>query len=251
MFDQIDAVWISSSPSLQWLDMPLLGWLSRHLDLIQWEYCLDLDEACALDRVVDLLLDFLQNIDRPVHLLGHGLGGVIGLLASRHSPEQVRSLTLLGVAAQPGLTWHTEYYTKRHQWPCSQLKVLSYIAKRLFNSTPSSKMSVLIDSMAQDLEASPSPHSLWQLSQLPPGGIEIPMMIAGSQTDVIVSLPNLQAWQSCLKTGDFYWECPQGGHFFHYCDPKLVGENILGFWHHQRSRSDVAKLTRAYQRANS
>jgi hypothetical protein len=175
---------------------------------------------------------------------------VIGLLASRHSSDQVRSLTLLSVAAQPGLTWHTDYYTKRHTLPCSQVKVLSYVAKRLFNSSLPSKMSALIDSMAQDLEAAPSPHSLWQLIQLPEGGTEIPMMIAGCLTDSIVRRPDLQAWQLCLKTGDFFWECPQGGHFFHYVYPKVVGEHILGFWQHQRSRRDIATLTRAYQQSH-
>lgn len=228
-----DVLWLNASSSLKGFDQPLLRYLSQHLTVAQWEYSQSDDEASSLETAVMLLHDFLQY-HPPVHLAGHGLSGVLGLTYARRFPEQVRSLTLLSVAAQPAITWQTHYYVQRQLIACSRQQLLACIVRSLFGQQLPHSLPFgikdLIRLLARDLEASPSPHSLFKLARLPKGGVPMPLMVCGSKTDPIVHPPALQEWLECFKSDDTLWQCPDGRHFFHYFYPQLVGEQLLQFW---------------------
>ncbi len=225
-----DLLWLNASPSLKPFDQPLLRYLSQHLTVAQWLYQQSQDEASALDDAVLLLHDYLSCHDRPVHLAGHGLSGVVGLMYARQFPERVRSLTLLAVAAQPAITWHTHYYVQRQLFSCSRQQLLACTIRSLFGSEILYPIKALVASLSRDLEESPSPHSLFKLANLPIGGVAMPLMVCGSKTDPVVHPPALQEWLVSFKSDDALWQCPDGRHFFHYFHPQAVGAQLLQFW---------------------
>lgn len=112
MSDNTDVVWISSSHVLQRFDRPLLQYISKYMNVNQWEYHHNKDEGSSIDEAVDLMHKFLAPSSHPVHLAGRGAGGAIALTFARRYPQKVRSLVLLAVASQPANTWHVHYYFK-------------------------------------------------------------------------------------------------------------------------------------------
>lgn len=258
MSNLLDALWLDAGPSLRRFHQPLLQCLSQEVKIAQWEYRRSLDEASTLDVAVVLLHDYLTQRDlpavrlcqrvaspqenRPIHLIGHGMGGVIGLLYARRYPQQVRSLTLLAVAAQPAATWHAHYYVQRQLLPCSRQQVLAQTVRSLFGTSMPYPVKALIALLGRDLEDSPSPHSLFRLVNLPQDGVTVPLTVCGSKTDPIVNSPALHEWLTWLKPGDALWECPEGRHFFHYFHPKQVEGEIQNFW---QSLPSTASLVNA------
>jgi pimeloyl-ACP methyl ester carboxylesterase len=233
MSKSVDVIWLNTSPSLQQLDRPLLEYLSKHVKIARWEYYQTKDEASYIYKAVVLLYDFLKYSDRPVHLAGHGISGVVGLMFARQYPKRVRSLTLLAVAPQPAATWHAHYYVQLQLLTLSREKVLANTVRSLFGKNPPYPTHRLAAALDIDLDASPTMHSLCKLENLPKGGVSMPLMVCGSKTDPIVHPPALHEWQTWLKPGDTLWECPSGYHFFHYFHPQAVGDQILSFWQRQ------------------
>lgn len=228
-----DVLWLNASPSLKHFDQPLLRYLAQHLTVAQWEYRQSSDEASSLETAVGLLHDYLKGRQQPVHLAGHGLSGVLGLMYARRFPERVRSLTLLAVAAQPAITWQAHYYVQRQLIACSRQQLLACLTRSLFGPLPagiSYGHKALVTSLKRDLDESPSPHSLFKLAHLPRGGVTMPLLVCGSKTDPVVHPPALQEWLLSFKSDDALWQCPDGRHFFHYFYPQAVGSQLLRFW---------------------
>jgi pimeloyl-ACP methyl ester carboxylesterase len=225
-----DVIWLNASPSLKRLHQPLMQYLSQKKQVACWEYHQSPDEPSSLDTAVVLLHDYLKQCSRPVHLVGHSTGGVIGLCYARLYSDRVASLTLLGVAAQPATTWHAHYYVLRKLFPCSRKQILAQMTLSLFGQHPPYQLKDCIRWLAHDLDHSPFAHSLVQIAELPKVKVSVPLLVCGSCTDAIVPPVALQDWTNLLKPGDRLWECPDGYHFFHYIYPDLVGEQIQAFW---------------------
>ncbi len=231
MQNSFDALWVNVSPSLKVFDLPLQQYLSRYCKVVRWEYVQTLDEESCLEKAVTLLYDFIKSHNRQVHLIGHGISGVVALIFTRRYPHRVRSLTLLAVAPNSEVTWHAHYYTQRHLFynlTCNQL--LAIYTHALFGNYLPYPVNTLVNALKKDLEESPSMHSLFNLKKLPLGKILTPLIVCGSKTDPVVSPPDLFNWMKYFKPGDTVWESPDGYHFFHYYYPELVGEQILNFW---------------------
>ncbi|HEY9907663.1 MAG TPA: alpha/beta hydrolase [Thermosynechococcaceae cyanobacterium] len=226
-----DILWLSCSPSLKRFDQPLLRILSQHFTVARWDYSQTLDEASSLNTAIVLLHDYLKHRKQPIHLVGHGIGGVVGLLYARQHPERVRSLTLLAVAAQPAATWHAHYYVQRQLLPCSRPQLLAQTARSLFGCPLPYSAKDLAIALSKDLETSPTPHSLLGLGSLPKGGVAVPLLVCGSLTDPVVDSLALQDWQAFLKPIDQLWQCDQGHHFFHYSCADRVGAAVMDFHH--------------------
>jgi pimeloyl-ACP methyl ester carboxylesterase len=243
-----NVIWLNASPSLRWIDQPLLRHLVRYTPIARWEYTQSLDEASSLDTAVELLHEYLMsdsaNADNGsgVHLAGHGISGVVGLLYARRFPQFVRSLTLLSVAAQPAATWHTHYYIQRQLLPYSRDRLLAQTVGSLFETTPPPLVNSFVSALAKDLEASPNGHSLFRLANLTKGGIAAPLLVSGSYTDPIASPETLYEWQSYLKPSDAMWMYPKGRHFFHYFHPQAVSDRIQAFWQVLEQSTPVAAL---------
>jgi pimeloyl-ACP methyl ester carboxylesterase len=223
-------LWLNVSQSLRRFDQPLLQRLSQDVSIACWEYRQAADEASSIQNAVALLHEYLADCEQPVHLVGHGLSGVIALTYARQFPTQVRSLSLLAVAAQPGVTWQMHYYVQRQLMPCSQVQLLAQIAHALFGCELPHTPKTIVQALMQDLARSPSPHSLYQIHVLPEGGVSMPLMIASSQTDFVVTPPLMRRWIDFFKPGDTFWQCPEGHHFFHYGEAELVACQLLKFW---------------------
>ena len=228
MSNSPDSLWLSTSPSLQCLDLPLLRYLSGEISIARWEYCQNQDEPSSLNVAGQLLHEYLQSCDRPVHLIGHGTSGLLGLLYARQYPEKVRSLTVLAVGVHPAVDWQGQYYM--HRQMLSREATLRGMAYNLFGYHNECTMKRLKKILDSDLDCSLSGHSLFGHCSILPGGVSVPMMICGCQDDMIVEPDALRGWQPWLKEGDRIWSCPQGGHFFHFFYPQQVGQSILQFW---------------------
>lgn len=241
MSTSFDVLWLNASPSLKAFDTPLLRYLSRQFTIAQWEYQQTQDEASSIDKAVVLLHDFLKQHDRPIHLAGHGMSGVLALSYARRFRKRVQSLTLLSVAAQPAANWHAHYYVQRTLLPCSRSRLLANTVRSLFGAQPPFPARDLVRALDRDLSESPSLHSLFKLVSLPKAGVAMPLLVCGSQTDAIVNPPALLEWSSLLKPEDSLWQCPEGRHFFHYFYPEQVGDRLLEFWRTtERSRAGAA-----------
>jgi pimeloyl-ACP methyl ester carboxylesterase len=242
MTQRPDVLWLSGSPSLQCFDRPLLSILASQANVMQWQYCQGPDEGSSLSNAVQLLHDYLEQANQPIHLIGHGISGVMGLLYARLYPDRVRSLTLLSVAEQPAMTWQTHYYVQRHLMSCSRQQVLAFMVRNLFGAELPYDIKALVRALDRDLAEAPCLHSLFQVVDLPKGGILAPLMVCGSQTDTVVHPPALLEWRHWLKPTDRLWECPTGRHFFHYAHPYQVAEQVLKFWQSEMFAADISVL---------
>jgi pimeloyl-ACP methyl ester carboxylesterase len=230
MSDIPDALCINASQSLSRFNHPLLKQLSKAQSIARWDYTQSLDEPCSLEGALTLLHAYLGRCDRPLHVFGHGVSGLIGLLYARRYPERVRSLTLLSVGVHPAVTWQTHYYVHRHLLNCSQSFVLAQVVTNLFGCQSKSMTQRLMSVLEQDLDTSPSPHSLYHRPTIAPGGTSVPLFICRGEYDVVIDPNAFYQWQSHLKVGDRLWECADGRHFFHYTHPDIVAEQTLNFW---------------------
>ncbi len=240
--DDFDVLWLNVSPRLKWADRPLVNQLSQSTRLAYWEYVQTADEGSSIDQAVAVLHDCLRDRPRPVHLIGHGLSGVVALMYARRYPQNVRSLALLAVAAQPAITWQAHYYAQRSLIPCSQERILGQTVRSLFGQHLPASVQTLVQALAQDLATAPSPHSIFQIGTLPQGAIAPALMVCGSETDAIVTPPMLRAWIPYFKPGDTLWQATSGHHFFHYYQAAIVHQQITKFWR-QTAQRHMLELT--------
>jgi pimeloyl-ACP methyl ester carboxylesterase len=233
-----DSLWLNTSPCLQCFEQPLLCYLSKQVSIARWEYYQSQDEASSLNVAGQLLHEYLQSCDRPMHLIGHSTGGLLGLLYARQYPEKVKSLTLLAVGVHPAIDWQAHYYV--HRRLLSRQATIKAMVDNMFGYYNDCTIKGLVSILERDLDCSLSPHSLFQRTSVLPGGVSVPLMVAGCQDDTIVEPDLLQGWQPWLKEGDRLWSFPQGGHFFHFFYPQQVGETIIRFW--QSAWHNVSKF---------
>ena len=234
-----EVVWLSVSSSLHQLDRPLLQCLSETVNAVSWQFQIDPDEPACFETAISLLHNYLLKLDRPIHAIGHGIGGALGLVYSRLYPRQLRSLSLLSVAPHPAADWQAHYYTRLQLLPCSPTFVLAQMVRELFGSQSRSVTQVLLKLLRRDLDESLSPHSLLELGHIAPGGCDVPLFVAGSRDNTVVPSDVLQRWPRWFKAGDRLWECPKGRHFFHRFYPHLLEAELLDFW---QSLSDSDRL---------
>ncbi|MEM8804898.1 MAG: alpha/beta hydrolase [Cyanobacteria bacterium P01_G01_bin.38] len=236
-----NALWLTVSPHLKKFDQRLLCQLARYTAIRRWEYHQTSDEPCCLDTPVKMLHDYVRRCDRAehasltaapkLHLLGHGLSGVIGLIYARRFPHRVKSLTLLSVGASPAANWHSQYYGLRQMLPCSRDIILAQMVRLLFGPQGHRLTLALMQVLERDLDTGLSLHSLAGRTEIAAGGIAPPLLICFGEQDGIVGGSMQDQWQPFLKPEDRLWHCPQGHHFFHFDHPKRVANAIRDYWH--------------------
>lgn len=247
----VDALWLNVSPALQGFDRPLLKSLAQHTQIGHWGYTQTLDEPTSLEVALVLLHDYLKHYDRPIHLLGHSTGGLLGLLYARQHPERVRSLTLLSVGVNPAVDWQAQYYTQRRLLPCSQQTLLRQMVYGLLGCPAKDTTQALTKVLAQDLYESLSPHSLARSLNLSPIAIEVPLLVCGSIDDTIISPTQLRGWQEQFHhSASRLWVCPGGRYFFHYFYAQQVSEQIMQFWNSALSLQTRQSDDQLIERAN-
>ncbi|MFY7803561.1 MAG: alpha/beta fold hydrolase [Limnoraphis robusta] len=225
-----DVLWLNTSPSLRHFDQELVNQLSQTVRLGYWEYRQTLDEPSCLNTAVTLVHDYLKSHDKPIHLIGHSTGGLLGLMYAQKYPERVKSLTLLSVGVHPTVDWKAHYYVQLQLLPCSRQVLLEHTVETLFGYQKPTTRQRLMSMLDRDLTESLSVHSLMQRMSMTPIPVSVPLMACGSEDDVIVDDQELQGWRSMLKPGDRVVQVPQGGHFFHHFFPQLIQDKILNFW---------------------
>ena len=225
-------VWINANPSFKYFDGRIVRNLSRQNTIAYWEYQQHQDEPSSLNIALCLLHDYLKSKSEPVDLVGHGIGGLLGLLYTRQYPRKVKSLTLISVGFNPTSDWQAHYYQMRKLLPCSQERLLSRMVPMMFGVQDRANTLNLIKVLQRDLVSAPSPHSLYQQHSIPSGGVSVPLMVCGSKNDGIVDLPALSRWSECLREEDRMLIVPFGNHFPHYFFPEYTAEQILQFWQH-------------------
>lgn len=225
-----EALWLGVNPSLSHFDRRLCRLLNRQVDLQHWGYHQTADEPCCLPTALSLLDNYLRSHPQPIHLIGHGLSGAVGLLYSRLHPDRVKSLTLLSVGANPAVSWHAHYYALRNRLPCDRQMVLMQMANMLFGTQSPPKIAGLAKLLEKVLDTELAPHSLADHQGFAPGGVEVPLLVGHGAYDVIVDAQAHSRWQPYLKTGDRLWTCPVSRHFFHHTHAPQASAVILDFW---------------------
>jgi pimeloyl-ACP methyl ester carboxylesterase len=229
--DTPDALWLSVNPSFRRLEQQLLLPLNRHdWTVAHWGYAQTPDEPSDLEVALTLLHDYMKGCDRPLHLVGHSTGGLVGLLYARRYPERVKSLTLLGVGVNPTLDWKANYYAQLDLLPCSRTRLLTQMVHRLFGQQHRRYLHGLREMLERDLIESLSLHSPLEQFTLFPGGVTVPLLVAGGQADSIVDPVQVQGWYPWFKPGDRLWLCPHGRHFFYATHAEATTAEVADFW---------------------
>lgn len=238
MSNSPQVLWLNVSRSLQRFDQPLLRYLSRQITTSQWEYYQTQDEPCCFETALTILHGYLNFCDYPIHLVGHGTGGLLGLLYARRYPEQIQSLSLLSVGVHPAVDWQAHYYVQRQLLSCSRDAILSQMVTHLFGQQRQFAACQLRRRLKQDLEHSLSPHTLFRRTSIPAGNVATPLMVCGGADDIVIDPNQLYGWRDHFKSGDRLWTCPDGSYFFHCFQPELVGQQLLDFWASLYASSD-------------
>ncbi|NJO95763.1 MAG: alpha/beta fold hydrolase [Pleurocapsa sp. CRU_1_2] len=235
-------IWINANPSFKYFDGRIIRYLSQQIPIAYWEYHQEIDEASSIEIGITLLHDYLKSKSQPIDLIGHGTGGLLGLLYARKYPQRVKSLTLLGVGCSPSIDWQAHYYQMRKLLPCSQDIILARMVQMMFGHQSQTNTKKLVETLKQDLYTAPTAHSLYQLDRVQPGGVLMPMMVCGSENDGISDRSALQGWSDYLKDEDLLWLNPLGHHFFHYFFPENTGRKIIKFWQKLEQPLDTSPL---------
>ncbi len=224
------ALWLTVSPTLKRFDQRLLCRLAKRVEIARWEYIQTADEPCCLDVVIQLLYDYMRQRPKqePIHIVGHGLSGIVGWLYAQRYPEHVRSLTLLSVGANPAVNWHAHYYALRQLLPCSREIVLGQMVRMLFGPRSYDITRLLIQMLERDLDAGLALHSLVGSQEIEPTQVQSPLLVCRGAHDAIVDAA--ERWQPWLKSEDRVWSCPQGHHFFHFDHPHFTESTIFNYW---------------------
>ncbi|PZV18300.1 MAG: hypothetical protein DCF20_04430 [Pseudanabaena sp.] len=225
---------ICTSQSLRRFDLPLLRSLSKQYAIAQWEYCQDPDEPLDVNLAISSLHEYLQNCPDSVHLVGHGIAGLVGWLYARKCPEYVKSLTLLSVGVNLANSWHSNYYRQRQLISCSREIILKRTAFYLFGYRDKEMLHWLADLLKQDLDNSLIPFSCYpSVAPMAPSIITVPMLVCGAMDDDIFSndgANTYQKWRPYLKDQDRLWLSEQGKHFFHFNQWQAVNNQLRTFW---------------------
>ena len=217
--------------------------------IVSITYIQSVDEPCCLEVAISLLHDYLTGYyghrKQQVHLVGHGLSGIIGWLYTQRYPDHVKSLTLLSVGVNPAVNWHAHYYALRQLLPCSRDIVLAQMVRMLFGDRNCDITRALMQLLAQDLDSGLALHSLINCQEVKAAAVQPPLLVCQGDRDAVVDTAG--HWQPLLKPNDRIWTCPQGHHFFHFEQPKLVKTTLLNHWQ-QADRFDKTPIATVLQR---
>lgn len=264
MKQEVDVLWLSVSPHLKCFDQRLLSQLIKAAPIRRWEYCQTVDEPCCIESVVAALHEYVSAraaLEKSsgqgkyqVHLVGHGVSGVVGLLYARRYPQRVASLTLLSVGAMPAVNWQAHYYALRQLLPCSREIILAQMTRLLFGSQPIRFAKALMQLLAKDLDSNLTLHSLAHHTKIPAGGVDMPLLVCNGENDAIIGTQKQALWSDVIGLGDSLrerlcdranhnasfrlWLCPEGNHFFHFQHAATVAQVITDHW--QQSSFDQA-----------
>ncbi|MEL6553033.1 MAG: alpha/beta hydrolase [Cyanobacteria bacterium J06621_11] len=246
-------LWLSVSPHLKCFDRRLLAQLVKTHPIRTWEYSQTVDEPCCIDSVVATLHEYISDRTAlakrsgqstyKVHLLGHGISGVVGLMYARQHPEFVGSLTLLSVNAKPAINWQAHYCALRQLLPCRREVVLVQMARMMFGHQSHRFSQTLAKLLARDLDSALSLHSLAHDVEIPIGSTEVPLLVCNGERDSIVQAQRAALWHACMKSGDRIWQCPEGHHFFHFHHAEAVSQLITT---HINSHQSVSPTDASY-----
>ena len=226
------ALWLTVSPALKRFDQRLLGCLSKLLTIMRKEYMQTEDEPSSIEITINLMYEYLQghfiHTQKNVHLVGHGLSGIVGWLYAQRYPEHVRSLTLLSVGGNPAVNWHAHYYALRQLLPCSREIVLAQMVRLLFGPRSYDITRLLIQMLAQDLDTGLALHSLVEHQDIEPARIRPPLLVCRGDHDAVVDTAD--RWQPWLTSRARIRVAPKGHHIFHFDQPRQVEAAILKHW---------------------
>ncbi|MEM9447500.1 MAG: alpha/beta hydrolase [Cyanobacteria bacterium P01_E01_bin.6] len=230
MLNTSNGLWLCVNPYLNRFDQHLCAQLGQNANVWNWMYQQTSDEPCCIETALALLHDYLEQQTQPLHLIGHGLSGTLGLLYARKYPHHLKSLTLLSVGATPSINWQAHYYALRKLLPCDREIVLVQMVRTLFGPQQMSHAKCFAKLLERVLDTELTPHSLATYAGLAKGGITVSLLVCRGEYDTIIDPNAYQKWQQWLKPGDRLWTCPQGRHFFHHNEPQRCSQVILDFW---------------------
>jgi len=257
--ESLQVLHLCLSQNLRRFDVPLMQKLARHQVVAMWEYQQSPDEGSDLASVLYALDHYLQAIEQPIHLIGHGLAGMVAWFYASRYPDKISSVVLLSVGHDLSYSWHSHYYSDYYQTflnavnygdcqgetlsvcPCRTAdnapplqgemirpQVLQRLAFQLFGYRDRQILQWLGQLLAQDLDQCFQIHSLKERIVTITPQLSMPVLVCGAADDPIFNAAGL--WRGHLQPRDRQLMSRHGGHFFHYTQAAAVSERIEDFW---------------------
>ncbi|BEV35975.1 alpha/beta hydrolase [Synechococcus sp. M16CYN] len=223
-------LWIDLQPILHCINQRLIKILVKNRLIKYWSFQHDLDEACSIATIHELILETMRRENRKYHLIGHGISGTIAHLFANKYPETVHSTILLSVDTAITNQWTSHYLKMRNQFSCSRERILMHLSSCLFREKVSKNNLTMVSLLAKCLDQEYTIGSI--ASQYILGSIRIasvPTLVINGNDDFVVDRNANQRWVGQFKPGDHYRSIKNGRHFFHYEDPRQTSQIIESF----------------------
>ena len=212
-------LWIDLQPSLYCLFKRTAQRLSENFEVKRWAFEHDLDESCDVDIIHSLLRKTIKSTSNSVHLVGHGLSGIVAHLYAQRYPKNISSVSLLSVDINSTNQWTSHYQSIRSQLPCSRFQILSHLSRLLVDSNKDHIQTIMARLLAKCLDNDFVHGSILKnhtINNL--GKINTPILIINGEKDFVVDKQCYERWQHHLKPGDCYQQIMNGRHFFPFTE---------------------------------
>ena len=225
-----EVLWVDLQPTLYCLNKRVSQRLSRDIGVKRWSFQLDPDEFCMESTVHSMLKTTLESMAEPIHLIGHGLSGIISCEFAHNHPELVESVTLLSVDTLSINQWSSHYLGMRRQLACSREQILKHLSTLLFEVKSSQVKAAFPRLLQACLDNELIQGSIVNLDH--PGSLsspQVPTLVINGHDDFVVDRMAQQRWEEQLKPGDCYHSLQGGRHFFQFSHAELTATLIRSF----------------------
>lgn len=226
-FDRVMMRLANHCQALRAIDLPGHGWSDTPRDGMSQGPFLEM-----LTHAADIFLD------RPNHIVGSSLGGLMSIRLAQHNPEAIRSLSLIAPAGTMSTQAQLDVVLKNFEVERFS-GALSFVDKCMGENPPIRPLMALA---MQTRITQPSIQSLltefspeWLLEPDEIRALIPPVLLYWGLKDGILTRPSLDYYRAHLPDGSHIYTCPSEGHAPWLDGPMMDGSQtfitpLLDFW---------------------
>ncbi|MCB1324573.1 MAG: alpha/beta hydrolase [Spirochaetales bacterium] len=195
----------------------------------------------VFDQAIAALTTSLVTRERPVHLVGHGLGALVALRAASHCMDRVRSLVLISPVERPIRGRWLMRLAARASW---FVPLYLFLFDPLVEGLPAFVRLIRRSRALKRSDAALYFRSVLALSPYrPPFGPGIPVYVITGDRNPLGSTSVAESWNECLERSQLI-RYAHLGHDPHREEPELVNRALGEFFYaiDRESESSFARM---------